>query len=113
MSSYTINDVMRKLGALESQLGEMRRLLSKLVDAQHADERQGVTRLPDGELFVPGTGPTGTSQLSDAARAAEAALEANDVDPDVPAEGPAAERLARVTRLAEHARTTNPDNESS
>lgn len=80
--------IARKLDALTSEVREVRRLVTKLANAQASAQRQPeqVTRTPDGGMFLPGTGTIGQRTLSDEARAALDALEqTNDHQPAPPA----------------------------
>lgn len=69
--------VARKLDALASEVREVRRLVTLLVDAQHTRDpmETGVRTLPDGRTFVPGTGTLGDDELSPDAQAARDQLD--------------------------------------
>jgi hypothetical protein len=77
MADYTNSDLARKIGALESQLTELRRLLLDLPAqiASAAPKTEGVSQTERG-MFLPGTGLIGRDrQLSPDAQAALDALE--------------------------------------
>lgn len=66
------SNVARKLDALTSEIREVRRIVTKLLDAQTTKDPtiDGVRQLPDGSTFVPGTGRLGQRALSGEAQAA-------------------------------------------
>lgn len=96
----TPTEMARRIDALTSEVREVRRLVTQLVEAQAERDpvAVGVQRLPDGRMFLPGTGTVGDHGLSEdeariLAQHAEARRQLAEMDADSPAR-----RLQRLLR---------------